>query len=853
MDRRCRRDATLIPQAGAVERLWDVRPSAEKDSLQPVVLAPRRARRFRAAKIGAANLNSRAFPRIVTVFMSDRQLTTDAPASGHPAPPADGHCLLAAIAETIAAEPTLEAVTLDRGRDSVSVATLGQADVPRLSGLVTALIQQSQAAAGGSAATCARACELLAGRETCAVCPAQPLPFRRKDVQVRQAPNAVTIARVTCPTAPSFWRWRDIPWPRVVQRDVEFLEHLEAIDAWKPQLAAAIACGAFATAAAWAFGAGTAARSICYLLAYAAGAWYAAQEVWQRAHHGALDVHFLMLAVAAGSASIGGWAEGAILLFLFSLSGALEHFALGRTQREIQALFKHAPKSAFVIGPDGHEVETAIDALQPGMRLLIKPGVQFPVDGDVAKGQTASDESTLTGEAAPVAKQLGDPVFAGTLNLWGAVEVIVSRPAAQSALQRVIHLIREAQQQKAPAQRFTDRFSATYTYVVLALSLAMFFVWWLAVGLPAFATPATGRSAFYHAMTLLVVASPCALVLSIPSAILAAIAWGARRGVLFRGGAAVEKLAEVRIVALDKTGTLTTGELRVERVESFPPGQEEAVARYAFAVERLSTHPVARAITRFGKQQQLPLLECHQFNSVTAQGVEAVVAGVACRLGRFEWAVPQSAAGALPAQLASDPSVAEVWLSRPDVVGRIVLRDDIRPQAGSILEGLRREGLRAVVLTGDRPAAGEHLKRQLDLEDVRSGLHPEQKVEVIRSLSAAGAPVAMIGDGVNDAPSLAAAHVGVAMGARGSDAALEQADVVLMHDRLENFLAAYRLSQRARRIIRQNLVLSLGTVAVLVVFALAGRVPLTLGVIGHEGSTVIVVMNSLRLLFGRSR
>jgi len=264
-------------------------------------------------------------------------------------------------------------------------------------------------------------------------------------------------------------------------------------------------------------------------------------------------------------------------VFLFSLSGALEHFALGRTQREIRSLFRDAPKFAILLDEQGRQRELEVEKLTSGMRLLVKPGSQFPVDAEIVKGETAADESNLTGEAGPVAKGIGDNVLAGTINLWGAVEAVALRPAAESSLQKIIRLIKEAQQQKAPAQQFTDRFGTYYTYAVLSLSVVMFFVWWLGTGLAPFALKSAGHSAFYRTMTLLVVASPCALVLSIPSAVLAAIAWSARHGILFRGGAAVEKLAGVNTVALDKTGTLTTGELRVETVESFPAGREAEV------------------------------------------------------------------------------------------------------------------------------------------------------------------------------------------------------------------------------------------------------------------------------------
>jgi Cd2+/Zn2+-exporting ATPase len=422
----------------------------------------------------------------------------------------------------------------------------------------------------------------------------------------------------------------------------------------------------------------------------------------------------------------------------------------------------------------------------------------------------------------------------------------------ESSLQRIIRLIKEAQQQKAPAQQFTDKFGTVYTYIVLGLSLVMFFVWWLGFGMAPFASKSSGHSAFYRAMTLLVVASPCALVLSIPSAVLAAIAWSARHGILFRGGAAVEKLAAVTTVALDKTGTLTTGELRVEKVESFPSGREAEVAQLAYSLERLSTHPLARAITRYGKQQRLAIAELGHFESVTGQGLRARRNGSECLLGRREWLAQGERQAAIAGVPATAPGFSEIWLAEADLLGRIVLRDDIRPQARGVLEELQEEGLQTVVLTGDRKATADHLRSELKLDDIRAELKPEQKLSEIRALSKQGERVAMVGDGVNDAPSLAAAHIGVAMGARGSDAALEQADVVLMHDRLENFLAAFRLSQRARRIIRQNLIISLGTVVVLVTFALLGRIPLTIGVVGHEGSTVVVVMNSLRLLLGGS-
>ena len=753
---------------------------------------------------------------------------------------------------TLAEEPALEAVTIDRANQKISVATLGRANVEKITARVSHELGPAQAVSAENH------CRLLDGKDDCSTCDAPLSEAERRTITIRTDASGTTIARVTCPTAPKFWRWRDIPFPKIVQRDVEFLEHADEhdhADEWKWQLALAIGCGVFGLLAAFVVAKDSHLRLPLFLLSYLAGAWFPAEEVWERLQKRTLDVHFLMLAVAGGAACINAWAEGATLLFLFSFSGALEHYALGRTQKEIRSLFRDAPKTATVLDGSGKESEIAVEKIRSGARLLIKPGAQFPVDAEIAKGSTAADESNLTGEAAPVEKSVGDSTLAGTINLWGAVEVVVTRPAAESSLQKIITLIREAQQEKAPAQMFADKFSTYYTYGVIGLALAMFFVWRYGFHLAAFTSPDPANpesSAFYRTMTLLVVSSPCALVLSIPSAVLAAIAWAARHGILFRGGAAVEKLAEISAVCLDKTGTLTTGELRVEKVESFPAGRELEIAQLAYSLEKLSTHPLARSITRHGKQQGLAAIEFPKFESVTGQGLKAMRDGKEILLGKREWIEALLGKGEFAA-LQSGIGTSEVWISVDGLLGRVVLRDDIRPEAASVIEALRHEGLTTVVLTGDRKSAANHLQVELNLDDVRAELKPEQKVAAIQKLTATGKKVAMIGDGVNDAPSLAVAHIGVAMGARGADAALEQADVVLMNDRLENFLAAFRLSCRARAIIRQNLFISLGTVVVLVTFAMLGKIPLTIGVVGHEGSTVVVVMNSLRLLFGSGK
>jgi Cd2+/Zn2+-exporting ATPase len=728
------------------------------------------------------------------------------------------------------AQPGVTAVRVDPTGKKLSVATLGgdidlAAVEARLAEAITAIEARLDARVQSGAAAVPRGFVL------------------------RRVGEATEVAKETCATAPTFWRWREFAWPEV--------EPVEAppLPAWKPLAALAAACGvlgltAFIGGHFW--GEATWLTRALYLVALIAGGWDSAKDTWKLLRSAKLDIHFLMLAVAAGAMAIGAWGEATLLLFLFSASGAMEEFALDRTHREVSALLKASPKQATLVRPDGSQQLVPIEKVGIGDRVLVKPGELFPADGDVVKGKTASDESTLTGEAQPVEKGPGEPVFSGTLNLWGAVEVIVRRRPSESTLQKIIRLIQTAQKLKAPSERFTDRFGAKYTFFVLGLTAAMFFVWWRWFHLPPFDNTSEQTSAFYRAMTLLVVASPCALVLSIPSAILAAIAWGARNGILFRGGAAIEKLAEVDLVALDKTGTLTTGELSVTGYESFPPGHGQEVIELAYALEMNSQHPIARAITRYGKTHNVRALPVEEFESLTGQGLRGRHEGASVLLGRRELLEEGPLAGWARQLPPAAAELTEVWVLAKGLIGRVLLRDEIRTQSREVLARLRAAGIRTVMLTGDRSHAAEAVAREIGLDEVKAGLTPEDKVAAIQAFREQGYKVAMVGDGVNDAPSLAAAHVSVAMGARGSDAALEQSEVILMNDRIDNFLSAQRLSRRARKIIRQNLAVSLGVVVVMVLAAGLGVVPLTVGVFAHEGSTVAVCMNSLRLLLGRN-
>ncbi|MCD8482261.1 MAG: cation-translocating P-type ATPase [Verrucomicrobia bacterium] len=549
-----------------------------------------------------------------------------------------------------------------------------------------------------------------------------------------------------------------------------------------------------------------------------------------------------MLAVAIGASLIGAYAEGALLLFLFSTAGALEHFALHRTKREIDALFKIAPKTATAIDPQsGIESEVPVEKVTKGMWLRVRPGDTFAVDAEVMTGESTADESSLTGEAHPVPKAAGDKVYSGTRNIWGSLDLKCLRPASESSLQKIIRLIQDARHSRAPSQRLTDRFGPGYTWGVLGATALMFLVWWQLFDL-------SQQDAFYRAMTLLVVASPCALVLSIPSAILAAIAWGAKHGILFRGGAAIEQLAGIKVVAFDKTGTLTSGDLRVESIESFPPGQEHAVGQLAYNLELKASHPIARAIVSYGENKGYKLLPVDGFRNLTGQGVKAEINGKKLLLGRRD--LLETGPLKQWADQLQEPAdgLSEVWLVTPDCVGRILLADRVRPESRQVVSALRNKGVHTVMLTGDRAGAAALVAKAIEIDEVKSGLSPEGKVDAVAQLRQSDRLVAMLGDGINDAPCLAAADIGVAMGARGSDAALEQSDVVLMNDRIERFLDAYQLSCRAKAIIRQNIAISLGTVVIMVLAAIAGIIPIAVGVLAHEGSTVIVCLNSMRLL-----
>ena len=576
---------------------------------------------------------------------------------------------------------------------------------------------------------------------------------------------------------------------------------------------------------------------VLFVAAYLSGGCIATVDLAGELRRGVFDINLLMIVVALGAAGVGAWAEGGTLLFLFSLSNALERFANHRTEQTISSLLRSAPETAWR-REHGTWVEVPAESLGMEDELLVKPGDLFPVDGEIIEGTTSADESALTGEALPVSKRIGDPVSGGTVNLEGQAVIRVQRLPSESAVQRIIDLISSARAQKAPAQRFTDTFTRYYTVAVLVGS-GLFLGWLLLRQREPIA------QAIYGMMTLLVVSSPCALVLSIPSAILVAIAAGARQGILFRGGVAVENLACVNHFAFDKTGTLTTGQLQVGRIETCAARSTEEVLGVAAAVSQYSTHPLSRAVVAEAEGLGLQKFAANSVTNLPGYGMEAMIGADLVLVGSRKL---MEVRGFDLSAFASSGAEAEVWVARGALLGVIYLRDGLRAATPAVISALQNAGNSVALISGDRAAAAEAVARAAGIEEVHPDLTPNEKLEWIHRWRQAGKTVAMVGDGINDAPSLIAADVGLGMGARGSDAALAQADVILMHDRIENVITALHLSRRARRIIRQNLIVSLGTVAVLVSFALAQKIKLSLGVVGHEGSTVLVVLNGLRLL-----
>ena len=556
------------------------------------------------------------------------------------------------------------------------------------------------------------------------------------------------------------------------------------------------------------------------------------------------DIDLLMLLAAVGAAVLGEWAEGAFLLFLFSLAHALEHYALGRARNAIRALSDLTPAKARVMR-NGSEQEVLVEEVTVGETVIVHPAQRIPVDGKVSAGKSAVDQAPITGESVPVEKSPGDEVFAGTVNGLGALEIVTTRASGDRTLDRVVRLVEEAQTRKAPTQRFTDRFERVFVPSVIVAAL-------LLIVIPPLVGYWPWATSVYRGLALLVAASPCALALGTPAAVLAGIAQAARKGVLIKGGEHLETLGSVRAIAFDKTGTLTMGKPQVTDLMTMPDIAEAELLRISAAVERRSQHPLAAAVVRRAIADGIQLPEASDLESVTARGVRSTVEGMVVEIGSlrlFEGLeIPMAITQAVRDFQERGRSVMVVrqglrWL------GVIGLADSPRPSAKQTLERLRHMGIAPLVmLSGDNAGVAKAIGSEVGIDQIKAGLLPEDKVTAIQELLEVHGCVAMVGDGVNDAPALANSSVGIAMGGAGTAAALETADIALMGDDLAKLPFAIGLSSAARQIIRQNLVIALGTIVLLALATTLGLARIGPAVAIHEGSTLVVILNSLRLL-----
>jgi len=624
---------------------------------------------------------------------------------------------------------------------------------------------------------------------------------------------------------------------------------------------------------------------IIYIAAYGIGGWTKAKEgVETLVKDRDLDVNLLMIAASLGAATIGYWNEGAMLIFIFALSGALESYATERSHKDISSLLALKPETALRI-EDGQMNVVAIEDLQPGDLLLVKPGELIPADGVVYRGSSFINQSSITGESMPVDKSAGDEVYAGTVNGEGALYVEVTKSAEGSLFGKIIKLVEEAQAEVPDSQRFMERFEGIYARIVVGVTLLVI------VGAPLL-LGWTWNEAFYKAMVFLVVASPCALVSSIMPVMLSAMSSSARRGILFKGGAHMENIAHTRVVAFDKTGTLTMGTPKVTDIFTAPGVSREQLLSAVASVENLSMHPLARAIVEQASKENLPLQEAEHVQSITGHGIQGSISGVVWKIGRLDgtvWAqeiqekqtmeerearetlavtptgelkngkAVESIANdvlvngeadweAVCTRLEQEGKTISVVTVNGEFAGLIAMRDMIRPQAVEAVKKLESMGVKVAMLTGDRARSAWVIAGETGVSLVYAELLPEDKVTQVQALREQYGHVLMVGDGVNDAPALAAATVGMGMGLSGSGTAIEVADAVLMNDNIEEIAWVIGQARRAERTVKHNMWFAITVILALIAGNFLQDIALPLGVVGHEGSTILVILNGLRLL-----
>ncbi|RMF82917.1 MAG: cadmium-translocating P-type ATPase [Chloroflexi bacterium] len=593
------------------------------------------------------------------------------------------------------------------------------------------------------------------------------------------------------------------------------------------------------------------------ITAYVAGGIFGTKAALEGLRERQIDVDMLMILAALGAASVNQWHEGAILLFLFSLSNVLQTYAIGRSRQAIKSLLKLYPEQARV--KDGATTKIVhIDQIRVGDVVLIQPGERIPVDGIVRDGRSAVDQAPITGESIPVEKNPGDTVFAGTLNQRGVLDIEATQTAANTTLARIIQMVEEAQDSKAPIERRLDIFEQYYAMFIIG-AVALFIV------VPPLLMAVDFQDNFYRAMVLMTVASPCALVISTPASFISAIAAGARRGVLFKGGAYLEAMAGVQAIAFDKTGTLTIGKPSVTDVISCSELSDDELLSVAATVESRSEHPLAKAVLEAATARGVTPGTVDDFEAMTGRGIAAKVDGRVVHLGSIGYLerlnpIPEHLAaervrlenegktviGVIRANNCDDCAACILGVSDCDWMGILAIADRVRPEAKNAIAQIKASGVQHLaLLTGDNERVARAIAHEVGIETVYAGLMPEDKAKIVQQWSEEVGMVAMVGDGVNDAPALATAAVGIAMGAAGTDVALETADLVLMGDRLELIAYALQMSKKARRVVLQNIAFSIAVILVLIAGVFVVRLPLPVGVLGHEGSTVIVVLNGL--------
>ena len=586
---------------------------------------------------------------------------------------------------------------------------------------------------------------------------------------------------------------------------------------------------------------------VFYILAYIVGGYDIATHAIPNLFKGKFDTDILMLAAAGGAAILGEWVEGAFLLFLFGLGHAGEHYALGRARNAVNALGQLMPKIARVRRGE-KIVKEPVAKLQIGDVVIVRPGDRVPVDGEVVSGTSAIDQSPITGESAPVEKTTGDEVFAGTINHEAALDIRITRLAKDNTLSKVMKMVAEAQSQQSPTQQFTQKFTAKFVPTVLVLVVLVAFI-------PPIFEWMSLQDSFYRAMLLLVAASPCALALGTPATVLAGIAQAARNGVLIKGGVHLENLGSIQVMAFDKTGTLTEGKFQVTDIVPVNATEPNELLRITAAVEQQSNHPLALAVVRAAQERGLDLPQANGLENVVGRGVKSSVGGDQVLIGTLklfgetDGHFLDDEVISIVEKLENEGKTTMAVSHGGRFLGVLALADTPRPGAKETLQQLLDLGIKKLVmLTGDNDDVARQIGKQVGVTEVQAGLMPEDKLATIKQLQQKHGAVAMTGDGVNDAPALATATVGIAMGGAGTAVALEIADVALMADDLGKLPFAVGLSRTSRAIIKQNLAVSLGVISLLLVTSVAGLMDLSGAVILHEGSSIIVVLNALRLL-----